>query len=305
MRWFLFPILTLILIGCDVPKAAPEKNPTLVIATDRVAEGDSVLFAEFGQKHQLEIVLKQVSTDSLIRLYQQDKYGLGIDIVLLHHAYDIRRVLNKGMLEPMTLGNFPEAACFTESKKFITSGIDPFICVSKKNVRANIYDDLNEFPFFFRLNHKSTVQFIAPYEERLHRAKTFEKIEKLHANILPTQSWYVDSSNAILTTYSDYKMKSPEDTLWNNYTEVHFPNSGTSGVFHDVLTCGVIQQSSHFKKATEFLEWLTTPEVNERFTANRGYEPIRETGEYRRFTTPAVDLLQYHTWIERMLSEIE
>ncbi len=304
MRWYLFPIVFLLLVGCDVPKAAPEKNPTLVIATDYLAEGDSLLFAEFGRKHQMEIVLKEMTADSILQLYQQDRYGLGIDVILLHQAYDMRRVRNKKILEPLKLGKFPEEAALTESKTFITCGIDPFVCVTKKNVRINIYDDLNNYPLFLDLSHKSKTHFFAPYEERLHRAKTFEKLEQLHENMVPMKAWMVDSSSAVLTTYSNYRQSS-EDTLWNHFTEVQFPNSATSGVFHDVMTAGVIQQSSHFTLATKLLVWMTTPDVNKRLNANRGYDPIRATGEYRKFGTPANALMQYHTMIERMLKEID
>lgn len=305
MRWCLFFLIMLLIVRCDVPKAAPEKNPTLVVATDRLSEGDSLLLAEFGQKHQLEIVVKEMTADSLMQLYLQDPYGLGIDVVLLHHAYDMRRVQNKKMLESLKQGKFPEEALLTESKLFITCGIDPFICVTKENVRINIYDDLNNHPFFLNLSHKSKTQFFAPYEERLHRAKTFEKLEQLHTNVVPMKRWMADSSHAFLTTYSDYRMKTPEDSLWNKFTEVQFPNSATSGVFHDVLSAGIIQQSSHFATATKLLEWLTSPEINKRLTANRGYDSIYSNGEYRRFTTPSEALMQYHTMIERMLKEIE
>ena len=305
MRWCLFPILLLLLIGCDVPKAAPEKNPTLVIATDRLAEGDSLLFAKFGAQHKIEIVLKEMTADSIMQLYQEDRYGLGIDVILLHHAYDMRLVRNSKLLEPLKSSTFLAEAMLTESKLFITCGIDPFVCLSKKNVRINIYDDLIAQPLFMNLKHKSKTHFFAPYEERLHRAKTFERLKKLDENTVPMKAWFRDSSNAILTTYSDYKALEPEDSLWTNFTELQFPNSSTSGVFYDVLTAGVIQQSSHFKTATNLLEWLTTPEINKKLTANRGYEPIRSAGNYRRFATPADLLMQYHTMIERMLKEIE
>jgi len=305
MRWCLFPILFLLLIGCDVPKAAPENNPTLVIASDHVAEGDSLLFAAFGKKHKITIVLKEMSADSMMMLYQQDRYGLGIDVILLHHAYDMRRIRNMKLLEPLKSGKFPDEALLTASKQFITCGIDPFVCASKKDIRINIYDDLNRQHFFMNLSHKSKTQFFAPYEERLHRAKTFERLKLLDENTVPMKSWFRDSSNAILTTYSAYRTIAPKDSLWNQFTELQFPNSSTSGVFFDVLTAGVIQQSSHFKTATSLLEWMTTPEINKRFTANRGYEPILSKGKYRRFATPSNTLMQYHTMIERMLKEID
>ncbi|XOV67017.1 MAG: hypothetical protein ACFHU9_15435 [Fluviicola sp.] len=305
MRWYIFPFLFLLLFGCDVPKAAPVKNPKLVIATDYVAEGDSLLFAEFNKKHNVTVVLKELSADSIIELFEKDPFGLGIDVVLLHHAFDMRLVRDHKLLEPLKHGDFPVEAGLTNSKLFITCGIDPFVCASKESVRINIYDDLNRHVFFMNLKHKSKAQFFAPYEERLHRAKTFEKIKLLHEKTLQMDPWYKDSAKAILTSYSDFRSVQSSDSLWNNFTELHFPNSATSGVFYDVLSAGIIQQSSHYHKATALLEWITTPEINSRFAGNRHYDPIRPSGKYRPFTTSVNDLMQYHTMIERMLKEIE
>lgn len=305
MRWCLFSILFLVLIGCEVPSAAPEKHPTLVVATDFVAEGDSLLFTQFGKKHNVQVVLKQMSADSIMQLFQFDPYGLGIDVVLMHRAYDMRRIRNEKMLEPLKSESLPEEALLTDSRLYITCGIDPFVCLSREKIRVNIYDDLNKIPFFLNLDHKSKTHFFAPYEERLHRAKTFDKLKKLNKVVLPMKAWARDSSNAILTTYSEYKSIASKDSLWFDFTELHFPNSATSGVFYDALTAGVIRQSSHYSTASKLLEWMTSPEINKRLNANRNYEPIRSTGNYRRFSTTPDALMQYHTMIERMLRELD
>ncbi len=304
MRWCLFPLLLLLLIACDVPRASKEKHPTIVIATDQLTAKDSLFFAAFENEKKVTIELKQISTDSLIQLYKQDPFGLEIDVVLIHHLYDMRRIRNVKMLEPLK-GNFPEEAQVLENKEFIKIGIDPFICVSKPNTTINVYEDLNSTPYFMHLQHKSKTHFFAPYEERMHRSKTFERMSNLKENEVPMKPWYVDSSQAILTTYSTYKSREPEDSIWNKYSNVHYPNSATSGVFHDVLSAGIIRQSSNYLLSLELLEWMTESNTNKQLVQNRGYTPFRSNGEYRRFATSPVVLMQYHTMIERMLKELK
>jgi hypothetical protein len=129
-------------------------------------------------------------------------------------------------------------------------------------------------------------------------------MEKMHKSLVPMRQNYADSAKTILTTYSSYKLKNVEDTIWNDFTDVQFPNSSTSGIFHDALTAGVIRQSSNYIYATKMLHWLVEAKMNRRFVALRGYEPLRSTGQYRRFATSPEILMQYHTMIERMLKEL-
>lgn len=305
MRIFLLFLLLLSILGCDIPSAAPEKNPTLVIATDQLMEKDSLLFSQFGKKHHAEIVLKEMSVDSLIGLFQADPYAIGIDIILVHKAYDMRQVQQNNLLEGLKKEDFPPEAQLSNSKTFITSGIDPYVCVSKKNTHIRIYDDLNHLPYLQHLSHKSLTHFFAPYEKRLHRSKTFERVEKLHEKALEMNIWNADSAKTILATYSDYKMKSPDDSIWYNFTNIQFPNSTTSGVFYDALTAGIIRQSSNYQLSTELLQWIVSQKINQRFTKNRGYDSIYNNGKYRPFKSPIDALMQYHTMIERMLEEVE
>ncbi|GAB5416503.1 MAG: hypothetical protein Crog4KO_09110 [Crocinitomicaceae bacterium] len=304
MRWYLLPVLVLLLIACDVPSASKEKNPTLVIASDNLTAKDSLFFAEFQKEKKVTIELKQMSTDSLIQLFKKDPYGLGIDIVLIHHLYDMRRIRNTQMLEPLR-GTFPEEAQIPENREFIKIGIDPFICASKPNIAINVYEDLNNTPHFMQLQHKSKAHFFAPYEERLHRSKTFERMSNLKESEVPMKAWYIDSSQAILTTYSTYKNRAPEDSIWNVFSKLQYPNSATSGVFHDVLSAGVVRQSSNYLLSIELLEWMTKFQTNKKLVRNRGYAPLRSNGEYRRFATSPIVLMQYHTMIERMLKELQ
>jgi len=297
--------MLLMLAGCDIPAAAPEKNPTLVVVTDILNSKDSLLFSQFEKTHNVTIVFKEMTAESLIQRFQNDPYGLGVDIVFLHQAYDMRLVQQHELLERLHKTDFPQESQLSASQEFITCGIDPFVCVSKKNTSIRIYDDLNNRAYLQNLSHKSLTHFFAPYEKRLHRSKTFERVQKLHEKSMEMNLWNADSAQTILTMYSDYKMKKPEDSVWNHFTNVQFPNSATSGVFYDVLTAGIIRQSSNYQLSTELLKWVTSQKINPRFAKNRGYNSIYDSSEYRRFKSPADVLMQYHTMIERMLSEVE
>jgi len=303
MPWYLLPLIALIFCACDVPVAAPEKHPEIVIATDYLSPEDSSFFSEFAVKNDVSVVLKEMTADSMMSLFKKDPYGLGIDIVMVHHLYDMRRIRNSKMLEPFK-EHIPEEASMGTTEECIKIGINPFVVISRPGSPINIYNDLSQHSFFMKLNHKEKTQFYAPYEERLHRTKTFERMQDLHKHAIPMTPWYQDSANAVLTTYATYKLHNPEDSLWNAFTEVQFPNSATSGVFYDVLSAGIVQQTAHFKMATRLLNWLMEKRNNRSFVAYRGFEPIVSDGEYRRFATAPISLMQYHTMIERMFKEL-
>jgi len=304
MRLFAVFTLALLLFGCDIPSASPEKNPILVIATDRYSDADSLLFQEFAQKHNAVIIIRKITTDSLLALNERKPFETGIDIILIHHLYDMRKIVQTDILETIREEHLPKKGQHPESRKFVSCGIDPFVCVSKPGVSINVFADLTQHAYIFDLSPKSEAHFFAPFEEKMHRAKTFERIEELKASSLPKKAWYADTAAAILTTYSEYRNRDENDTIWSVFTNVQFTNRFTSGVFHDKVTAGIIAQSSHYLLSTQFIKWLVKDEINKQFTANRGYEPLRSSGEYRIYATPPEKLFQYHTMIDRMLDEM-
>lgn len=305
MRWYLLSLIVVLLCGCDIPSASPEKNPTFVVATDHLTESDKALFQKFAKENKVKLVVREISVDSLLLLFSDKPFETGIDVMLVHKLYDMRRVIANNLLEPVRSGHLPENAQSSKNGEFISLGVDPFICITKSGFSVNVYSDLTKLAYVFDLPAKSEAHFFAPYEERMHRAKTFERIKELKSTSIPKKSWYADSTEAILTSYSLYRTWPESDTVWAEFSDIHFPNNATSGVFHDVLTAGIIRQSSHYSIGTKFLKWMLTPEINKEFNANRGYEPVQTSNEFRVYTTPPEVLLQYHTMIERMLDEMD
>lgn len=305
MRFWILSFLFLLVVGCAIPTAAPEKNPELVVATDLLTSEDSLLLDQFARKNHVKIILKELSPDSLIRLSQEAPFETGIDVVVIHHLYDMRRILSKNMLGSIRNSILPDYSTRQKKPRFATCGVDPFVCVSKPGITINIYDDLFRYTYVNDLSRKSEAHFFSPFEERLHRVKTFERIEKLKATAVPKKRFYRDSADAILTSYSNYKGNISQDSTWMDFSQVQFPNISTSGIFCDKLTIGIIRQNSHYSMAEKFVAWILEPHINQKFTSFRGYNPAQPTVEYRCYPTPPQILMQYHTMIERMLKEMK
>ena len=305
MRLLLFGLLVLILAGCSAPIAKPDPNPTLVVATDYIAPGDTALFKSFEKKYKVKIQLKQISADSLIELYQKDRYNTGIDVVLMHQLFDMRKLSVIGMLEPIH-DKLPENAVHNNKNTYVACGFDPFVCISKsgKNVHVNIYDDLSGIPYINMLSTKSEAHFFAGFEFKLNRVRTYKRIEKIKKTGMKFSPQAGDSAVAIFTTLSQYQMHR-KDSILKKFTQISYPNRSTSGVFHDLLTFGIVEQTSNYQLSIQLLEWLSVPSVNRKFNKSREYQSLSSSREYSIYGVRPDKLTQYHLMILRMIAEFK
>lgn len=305
MRWMFFALL-LAVTSCSIPVASEEKNPTLVIATDIVSPADSAFFAEFGKKNGVTVELRKMSADQLLASFNKSKYNTGVDIIMMHHLYDMGRLKRARVLQKIGGDQLPEHAISGTSNTLFGIGIDPFICVTRSdtNIAVNVYNDLARLHYINRLDPASEPQFFAPFEQRMNRGKSFEYIESIVKRQVPDRAYRSDSITAILTAQSLYR-QTKSDSSWKNFNTINYPNSSTSGTFHDVLTVGIVIQSGHYELSLKLINWLTASERNRKFNALRGYDSFYPNNRYTPYRDNPEVLLQYHTMIERMLGKME
>lgn len=305
MRLLLLGFLVLLSVGCSGPLAKPDPNPKLVVATDHIAPGDTSLFRSFEKKYKVKIELKEMSADSLIQLYKKDRYNTGIDVILIHKLFDMRKIAVAGMLEPIH-EELPETSIHNHKNTYVACGFDPFVCISRsdKNTAVHIYDDLSRIPYINMLSIKSEAHFFAGFEFKLNRVRTYKRIEKIKKTGMTYSPHAADSALAVFTTLSDYQLHKSDSTM-KRFTEISYPNRSTSGVFHDLLTFGIIEQSSNYNSSKKLLEWLSDPAVNKKFTKSRGYQSLTSNREYAIYSVDPDKLTQYHLMILRMIEELK
>lgn len=305
MRWMYFAFL-IVFASCSVPQAIPEKNPTIVIALDEITPSDSAFFAAFGEKKGVTIELRQLSAEEILTEFQQSMYGTEIDLIFMHHLYDLRKLKQAGVFQKVRKHKVPNKAKLSGSNLFFSIGLDPFICVTRtsSSKAINIYDDLASSSYINLLSNTSKAHFYAPFEERMNRGRSYERISSLTKTEVPFNNRINDSVSALLTTQSEYR-RNLNDSTFIKFTTVHHPNSMTSGVFHDILTLGIVKQGSHHEICLELLDWIMKPENNKRFNSFRHYDSFLENDEYQRYSGSPTALIQYHTMIERILGQLE
>lgn len=307
MRFFYWTLLIFLFSACSVPVAAPEDEPILVIATDLTSPKDSVLFHSFEKKYGAKVEIRQMSADSLRKIFRKDRYNSGIDIVIMHRLYDMRKLTQQNIFETIELDELPEENISNSQRTIFGIGIDPFVSITKRDFKwdINIYDDLSKTMFINMLTTKSQAHFFAPFEQRMNRVKTFHRIEKILAKSVQPNAFNRDSASVLLCAYSQYANRSPEDSLWNDFTKVHYPNSKTSGVFYDLVSLGIVDQSSHYDLSIQFLNWISQKSTNKKFNELRGYFPHSDHPQFSIYARSPTRLMQYHTMIERMLKELD
>lgn len=307
MRVLIYLGILILATGCSVPSATPDSDPTLVIAMDRTQIQDSALFQQFGKKHGVKMKIVVMSSDSLLHLYKKDPYNTGIDLVITHQLYDLRKLEHGHVFESLRSTDFPKYIEKGKTDTYLTLGYDPFVCIKRDNSKATVrvYDDLSKIRYVDQLSPKSKAHFYAPFEQRMNRAKTFKRIEKIAKLSVPPNSAAADSAQAILTTLSNFRNREAKDSTWRKYHTINYPNATTSGVFNDQMTIGIIKQASNYSQARAFIQWLIEGKVNRKFTEFRNYQALRAKRNYRLFDADTKKLMQYHTMIDRMLLQLK
>ena len=307
MRFFYWSLLVFALTACSVPSAAPEEEPSLVIATDHTSAADSILFRKFEKQFDAKVKIRQMSADSLINLFSKGPYNTGIDVVIMHQLYDMRKLTQKNIFETIELDELTTEGISNSPRTIFGIGIDPFIAVTKSDFRwdINIYDDLSKTQFINNFSQKSQAHFFAPFEQKMTRAKTFNRIQKILDKSIEPKNYKGDSVDVILCSYSQYLNRSPKDSLWNDYSKIHFPNSKTSGVFYDLISIGIVDQSSHYDLSVQFLNWINQKSMNKEFNKRRGYLSYYDHPQFSIYVRNPTKLMQYHVMMERMLKELQ
>lgn len=307
MRALIYLTVLILATGCSVPSAAPEADPTLVIALDQTQVQDSALFQQFGKKNGIKMKIVVISSDSLLRLFKKDPYNTGIDVVITHQLYDLRKLEHGRVFESLRSADFPNYIEEDKTETYLTLGYDPFVCIQhdRSKIKVRVYDDLAKIIYMDHLSPKSKAHFYAPFEQRMNRAKTFQRIEKIAQLAVPFNRNAADSAQAILTTYSSFRNRDPKDSTWQKSHTISYPNASTSGVFNDQMTIGIIKQSSNYTQAVAFVQWLMEGKVNRKFNGFRNYQPLRAKRSYKLFDADTKKLMQYHTMIDRMLIQLK
>lgn len=303
----LLGILGIVLfVRCAPPSAAPEETPTLVIASDCFSRADSALFDSFEKKYHAKVIVRRFTTDSLLSMFEKDRYSTGIDVIITKKLFNQRRINQNQIPEKWHNRVEVKTGILPKSKKFVCWGIDPYVCVVRKDTTLNIatYNNLEQIRYMDCLDNASRTHFFTPIEQRTNRVKTYNQIQKMTAMRTPMNRREAADIPVLLTCLSDYRTTISKDTVFRAFKQVQYPNDHTSGTFYDMPSVCIVSQTSELNTAEHFLTWMLTPSVNKKLNNRIGTLSYASSLEFRRYAADPESLMQYHTMLSRMFERL-
>ena len=190
MKMSFFLILSsfvVILSGCYVENASPEKNKTLVIASDYLDEGDTLIFSEFAKKEKVRIIIKHLDAGTIVGEIQNNKYTHGIDLVLMKSLYSVYNLNRTDLFHSINhiKDEFRSLEPYISDKyKYVGLGIDPFVCVSNPdtNVVIRNYNDLKDTKFINLLEEEDLIPMLSPLMSKMNKVKCYDWTKSVMKN---------------------------------------------------------------------------------------------------------------------------
>ena len=245
--------LAIILSGCYVENAGPEKDKTLVIASDYLEEKDSLLFDDFSKKENIRVLIKHIDANSLVDKIQNNRYAHGIDLIMMKSLYTVYNLNKADLFHSINdiKDQFQSHERFMSVKyKFIGIGINPYVFASNPdtNVSPQIYNELKNISFINTLDEEDMIPWLSPLMSKMNKVRCYNWVESVlknenrHESITKAQS---KSIPVALTTFEKYSTSFKKDSILSRYTKLNFPNSRSSGTFYNLRTICIAAQAQH------------------------------------------------------------
>jgi len=301
----------LLLSSCYIKSAKAPALKKLVIASDFLTEEDTVLFANFTQKHGVKLEIRPMTTDAIIGLMRNTDYNSGLDLILSESSHSAFRLSNEGLLQKIDKGDMEfdfEHDFVSDKYSFTALGIDPFVIhyASDSIVNARTYQDLFKTPHYRSLNRDDILAFLSPLRREKNQVEAYNWVEDWYevSQEVSSSDSLNDSLHATLIRYSHLD----ENQLEEGTT--FFPNGLRKGSYYAISTMAIVKQAENYVTARLFIQHYSKPGNNSIINAKLGTFPLYDYLPARqgRFLLNPVNnetLLQYHPMIERILNKLE
>lgn len=306
-------LLTAILSGCYVQNAGPEKDLTLVIASDYLEEGDSLLFADFSKKENVRVVIKHINAGSLVGQMQNNRYAHGIDLVMMKSLYSVYNLNRADLFHPVhhiTEGFQSHEKYMSEKYKFVGLGIDPYVFASNPdtNVRLHMYNDLKSISFINTLDEEDMIPWLSPLMSKMNKVECYNWVKSVLKNekkLGEIDKFQAKSIPVVLTTFENYSTHFKEDSILSKYTQLSFPNSRSSGTFYNLRTVCITAQAQHYASSNLFIKYYLSSGNNKRLNGKLNtFSIYGEQSNINTYHVDCEDLIQYYSMFKRIMSKV-
>ena len=256
---FFILLLSLLTGACSIENAKIPEEKKLVIASDYLLEGDTLLFADFCRINNVKLKIVSQNAFQIGKRLKQYGENSAIDIILLKSMYNVFDLQKQKLFQEIDFSDElnPEQCKYTSWKyNYVSFGIDPFIIAYSTNVPNSLltYNDFTRFDYISDLSFADKVVFLAPVVDKMKKVSANEWINKftkhwISADNLPDS---ISAQLPVLTTMSSFNKALDSNIIFKG-KRILYPNMSSSGVFYNLRTICLADQPENYTIAKEFI----------------------------------------------------
>ena len=313
MKWSIFYFSFIILffsIGCKLENAKPKPKKELIIVSDYLEAKDSILFSKFASKNDVRVIVKYMKVNNVIGSFRNNKYGVGIDILMMKSLYNVNRLSKNGYFQSISnlSQKLTSISSFVSLKyNYIGFGIDPYVFAYNPDTTLSIrtYGDLKSHLFVTDLSDKQLIPMLAPVLAKMDKVQSFNWIKTFRKHQLNITKRNIDTAMVCLTTLSSFKQNTNTDSLYLKFREVHYPNGNSKGTFYDLRTFAIVDQAENYSLAKDFILFFMKQENSNTLCSKLSIISANETNKpFRLYKDKSEKLLQYYNSIQRIFAKL-
>ena len=305
-------IALVIITSCRIETAKPSSKRQLIIASDYLTVGDSVLFKDFAKKSKVKVRIVPMETDKIIGTIRNNGANSEIDLIMVKSLYNVYKLDKREILHPINYSEkLPPEILAISSRKyhFVGYGIDPYVFAIEpgQHNAVKTYADLTQFEFINSLEKSEIAPMLSPVLRKMQKVQANKWIMQfMNKSIFPkelTDSLVVGKT--ILTTYSNFHERAKSDSLFIGKSII-FPNKRTTGTFYSIRTFCIVDQAQNYTEADALIKFYCEPKNNK--ALNRAMQTISVYSKeynFRKHAVPAEKLFGYYGMVERVLNKLE
>ena len=259
-----------LLSSCSIPEVQESKKGSLIIASDFLSSKDSTVFRNFEKSTKINVYIKHLSTDSIIKHLKHFGYNSKFDGVLLFSSYSMNRLSNLDFLNDLP-AQFSEQPIALRSPKndWICVGFDPYVIDFGDSTTEKIsYNELTyEKRWKTELSKEQSAAFYASVLHQFGRkqlAKSMTWLQAMKNHELSSQNDSLSIANFTLNRHSIAKTKKSNFII---------PNQEKIGVFYDGIGIGIITHSRKYTELERLINYLMIRHNNQEIMAKLNLFP--------------------------------
>lgn len=268
------------LTSCIIETAKAPSKQTVTVYTDCLSKKEILFFKKFQIKQHIKVNIVQLPPDTILKRLKKQGYNATADVILMKSLFGIYKADKLDLLQPWKSSKMNELILphyHSKQNTWFGIGIDPYVFVAKNDSVSTI-NSMGDLLYTEVMDKWSSdleystdlTPLLAPILKKKTRlgAKDwyyeFKRNQHSQSNELDKNGIPKMTTDVLLTYYSSYLKMSERNDSTDLQLQLMFSNQKQRGAYYNMHAIGIVKQARNFENAKLLVEYISSPQTNEK-----------------------------------------